>query len=60
MIALFLPYCPRETGNRVAISRAQWAAYLLYSPRLIDYLPPSQAEIAELSRFIQLVSPASA
>ena len=44
----------------VAISRAQWAAYLLYSPRLIDYLPPSQAEIAELSRFIQLVSPASA
>jgi uncharacterized protein len=41
----------------VAISRAQWAAYLLYSPRLIEYLPHTPDGIAELSRFIELVGP---
>ena len=40
----------------VAISRAQWAAYLLYSPELLDFLPPMPAGVAELSRFIRLVS----
>ncbi len=40
----------------VAISRAQWAAYLLYSPELIEYLPITPDEVAELSRFIELVS----
>ncbi len=45
------------SANRlnVAISRAQWAAYLLYSPALIDYLPATPAGVAELSRFIDLV-----
>jgi superfamily I DNA and/or RNA helicase len=40
----------------VGISRAQWAAYLVYSPELLDYLPPSAAEIADLSRFMRLVA----
>jgi uncharacterized protein len=45
------------SANRlnVAISRAQWAAYLLYSPALVDYLPATPAGVAELSRFIELV-----
>ena len=34
----------------VAISRAQWAAYLVYSPRLIEHLPNTPDGIAELSR----------
>jgi uncharacterized protein len=41
----------------VAISRAQWAAYLLFSPRLIEHLPNTPDGIAELSRFIELVGP---
>lgn len=40
----------------VAISRAQWAAYLLYSPALTDYLPRSAAEVAELSAFLTLTT----
>jgi len=39
----------------VAISRAQWAAYLLYSPALLDYLPSNAAALAQLSAFIELV-----
>ncbi|TBN56630.1 TM0106 family RecB-like putative nuclease [Glaciihabitans arcticus] len=39
----------------VAISRAQWAAYLLYSPALLDYLPSNAATLAQLSAFIELV-----
>jgi len=39
----------------VGISRAQWAAYLVYSPALLDYLPPTADEVAELSRFMRLV-----
>jgi predicted RecB family nuclease len=39
----------------VAISRAQWAAYLVYSPTLTDYLPPSAEGVAQLSAFITLV-----
>jgi len=39
----------------VAISRAQWAAYLLYSPALTEYLPNNAAGIAQLSAFIRLV-----
>jgi predicted RecB family nuclease len=39
----------------VAISRAQWAAYLLYSPALLDALPTSAAGLAQLSAFIELV-----
>jgi uncharacterized protein len=40
----------------VAISRAQWAAYLLYSPALLDFLPHTPEGVADLSRFIRLVS----
>ncbi|MDJ0336027.1 TM0106 family RecB-like putative nuclease [Salinibacterium sp. G-O1] len=45
------------SANRlnVAISRAQWAAYLVYSPQLIEHLPHTPDAVAELSRFIELV-----
>ncbi|PJJ63116.1 TM0106 family RecB-like putative nuclease [Compostimonas suwonensis] len=39
----------------VAISRAQWAAYLVYSPFLTDYLPTSIGALAQLSAFLRLV-----
>ena len=39
----------------VAISRAKWAAYLVYSPELTEYLPVTPAGVAELSAFIRLV-----
>jgi predicted RecB family nuclease len=39
----------------VAISRAKWAAYLIYSPALTEYLPVTPAGVAELSAFITLV-----
>jgi predicted RecB family nuclease len=38
----------------VAISRAKWAAFLVYSPALTDYLPVTPAGVAELSAFITL------
>ncbi|MFS0730062.1 TM0106 family RecB-like putative nuclease [Curtobacterium sp. 1P10AnD] len=41
----------------VALSRAQWAAYLVYSPALTTGLPPSIAGLSLLSRFIELVEP---
>ncbi len=41
----------------VAISRAQFAAYLVYSPGLIDHLPHSPSGVAELSAFVRLVEP---
>ncbi|MCW4386341.1 TM0106 family RecB-like putative nuclease [Salinibacterium sp. SYSU T00001] len=39
----------------VAISRAQWAAYLVHSPHLTEYLPATPHGVAELSAFITLV-----
>ncbi|WP_240792220.1 MULTISPECIES: bifunctional RecB family nuclease/DEAD/DEAH box helicase [unclassified Salinibacterium] len=39
----------------VAISRAQWAAYLVHSPHLTEYLPATPDGVAELSAFITLV-----
>ncbi|MEB0285790.1 TM0106 family RecB-like putative nuclease [Cryobacterium sp. 10S3] len=39
----------------VAISRAQWAAWLVYSPALTDSLPHSVEALAQLSAFITLV-----
>jgi superfamily I DNA and/or RNA helicase len=41
----------------VAISRAQWAAYLLYSPALTDAQPHNAGTLAQLSAFIELVEP---
>ena len=39
----------------VGISRAQWAAYLVHSPALTEYLPVTPEGVAELSAFIRLV-----
>ncbi len=39
----------------VAISRAQWAAYLVWSPALLDHLPRTPATLAQLSAFARLV-----
>jgi len=44
----------------VGISRAQWAAYLVHSPALVASMPTSIAGLGLLSRFIDLVAPASA
>ncbi len=38
----------------VAISRAKFAAYIVRSPRLTDYLPPSPAGLVELGAFLAL------
>jgi uncharacterized protein len=40
----------------VAISRGKWAAYLVHSPALRDYLPITPQGLAELSGFIRLTS----
>lgn len=41
----------------VAISRAQWAAWLVYSPTITDSLPTNIEALARLSAFIRLVDP---
>jgi predicted RecB family nuclease len=41
----------------VAISRAQWAGYLVYSPALADALPHDAEGVAELSGFLRLTRP---
>jgi uncharacterized protein len=38
----------------VAISRAQWAAYVVHSPALTDFVPRNAADAAALSRFLRL------
>ncbi len=43
----------------VAISRAQWAAWLVYSPAITDSLPTNVAALAQLSAFIRLIDPDS-
>lgn len=40
----------------VAISRGKWAAYLVHSPALRDYLPSTPQGLAELSGFIRLTT----
>ena len=40
----------------VALSRAQWASYLVYSPGLLDYAPKTPANLALLARFATLVA----
>lgn len=39
----------------VSISRAQWKAYLVCSPALLDHLPTTPQGLAEMSAFAQLV-----
>ena len=41
----------------VAISRAQWAAWLVYSPEITRSLPTSVDALTQLSAFITLVEP---
>ena len=43
----------------VAISRAQWAAWLVYSPGIPESMPTSVTALAQLSAFITLVEPDS-
>lgn len=50
-----LPFLILKNRLNVAISRAQWAAYLIHSPALTDILPPTPAGVAQLSAFIELV-----
>ncbi|MCS5719194.1 TM0106 family RecB-like putative nuclease [Herbiconiux sp. CPCC 205763] len=38
----------------VAVSRAKWAAYLVFSPELGDHLPVNAADLATLSAFLRL------
>ncbi|TAJ49809.1 MAG: TM0106 family RecB-like putative nuclease [Herbiconiux sp.] len=38
----------------VALSRAEWAAYLVFSPALTEHLPANAAELAMLSGFLRL------
>jgi superfamily I DNA and/or RNA helicase len=40
----------------VAISRSQWATYLVHSPALAEYLPRTAGGVAELSGFLRLTS----
>ncbi|MGN6427345.1 MAG: TM0106 family RecB-like putative nuclease [Leifsonia sp.] len=42
----------------VAVSRAKWAAYLVHSPLLTEFLPTTPDGVGELSAFIRLVEPA--
>ena len=44
----------------VGISRGKWAAYLVHSPALRDYLPNTPQGLAELSGFIRLTTPTAA
>ena len=39
----------------VAISRAQWAAFVVHSPALVDYLPRTPHGVAELSAFLRVI-----
>lgn len=41
----------------VAISRAKWAAYLVYSPGLARHLPTNLPALEMLGKFIRLVTP---
>ena len=58
---------PRGMGfllsrNRVnvAVSRAQWAAIVVRSPLLTDYLPATPEQLAELGAFLGLGEPTTA
>lgn len=41
----------------VALSRGKWAAVLVRSPRLTDYLPAAPTQLAELGAFLRLGAP---
>ena len=54
-VARGLSFLLSRNRLNVAISRAQWAAYLVYSPGLLRALPTTPDGVAELSRFAELV-----
>ncbi|WP_402374638.1 TM0106 family RecB-like putative nuclease [Isoptericola rhizosphaerae] len=41
----------------VAVSRGQWCAIVVRSPRLTDYLPTSVRDLEQLGAFLRLVTP---
>ncbi|MEG3613917.1 TM0106 family RecB-like putative nuclease [Isoptericola haloaureus] len=41
----------------VAVSRGQWCAVVVRSPRLTDYLPTSVTDLEQLGAFLRLTSP---
>ena len=41
----------------VAISRARWASWIVFSPALVEHLPATPEGVAELSGFVGLVEP---
>lgn len=54
-VARGLPFLLSRNRLNVAISRAQWASYLVHSPALAETLPHTAEEVLELSRFLELV-----
>ncbi|WP_271176500.1 TM0106 family RecB-like putative nuclease [Leifsonia poae] len=50
-----MPFLIMKNRLNVAISRAKWAAFLVHSPELTEYLPITPAAVAELSAFIRLI-----
>ena len=44
----------------VAVSRAQWAAFVVHSPALSDHLPRTPQALAQLSGFLRLTEPVEA
>lgn len=55
-----LSFLTMKNRLNVAISRAKWAAYLVYSPELTQHLPTSPETLAEHSAFVNLVLPDTA
>ena len=59
-LAKFAPGTAHHTLQRnrlnVGISRGKWAAYLVHSPALRDYLPHTPQGLAKLSGFIRLTT----
>lgn len=50
-----MPFLIMRNRLNVAISRAKWAAYMVHSPELPNYLPRTPEALSELSAFIRLI-----
>ncbi|WP_182354692.1 TM0106 family RecB-like putative nuclease [Flaviflexus huanghaiensis] len=50
-----LEFLLQRNRLNVSISRAMWIAYIVYSPGLVDHMPTTPSNLAELSRFARLV-----
>ncbi len=40
----------------VAVSRAQWAAFVVHSPALADHLPSNPADLIRLGAYLRLLA----